>query len=232
MKGPVRIVETGGVTAAELWRLCRERDCAVVPNLIPRNDAGRGLLAARLLCMGYALARAGAVDGEERLLCVAPEGKVGVAEEFCGLGERFDPHRFSFAVSGPITLLEGLRRVVVGSGDYDWSDISPADFGAMLQGVLDAGEPGAPGGRPFFIWDYEYDPDSISRPFSYEFRRLPYSFAGEREGELFLYGLDFIETGLRRLEDYGEEEQAAIRAAAKAQPRFKSDWEYPGPLPG
>ena len=195
MKGPVRLVETGGVTAAELWRLCRERDCAVAPNLIPRNDEGRRLLEARLLCMGYALARAVSLGEEERLLCVAPEGKKGVGRELCDLGMLFDPRSFSFVVN-------------------------------------EADDPRRPGVRVLTASSYEQDMDSLSTPWRWEFRDLPYSFTGEREGELFLYSLDFIETGLRRLEDCGAEEQAAIRAAAEAQPRCKSDWEYPGTLPG
>ena len=206
----VRVVETRGVTAAQFWRLCRERGCVIVRNIIPKNDEGRGLLQARLLCMDYALAFDDASE-KNCLLCIPPEGRKAT-KDFFALGKLFDDNHpnnkyggggFCFVYSEPHKT--GGNSVPV--CEY-WRN-SANDDDLLWMG----------GGWCTLFNNYAY-------------RELKYGFTGAKEGE-FIYGgaegvsLSSFETGLYRLEDYSPEEREAIRKAATIRPRLKPAWLYP-----
>ena len=201
---PVQVVETRGVTAVQLWHLCRERGCVLIPNYTPDNDEGRGLLQARLLCLGYALAFDNGTE-KDCLLCIPPEGRKSSAD-FFPLGKLFsntggwgsskwgglsfwtsEPNRDS-TDSSPVT-------------EYWRTSISDDDLLWMGGG-----------------WCSLFN--------GYAYRELEYSFTGPQEGEFIFaeeqgFPLPSFETGLYRLDDYSAEEQEAFSQAAQVRPSFK-----------
>lgn len=131
--GPVRIEETGGVTAEQLWRLCRDRECVVI-------GAPDKWLRARLLCLGYALTWGRWASGYSCALCVPPEGSQDSRYDFFSLGKESDG--FSFWADCPLGEMteHGRARILVEFGMRVWDHSWPEYMGLQEEKFGLAGE--------------------------------------------------------------------------------------------